>query len=354
MTNEHQHTNPKPLSGGRSRILFFFGLGIVFALTGLLSLLIGRYPIEPLTVLRILADLPFNRVAEHGDNPWIVVNLMRLPRVLMVAISGMGLSMAGAAMQGVFRNPLIGPEILGVSSGASFGGVLAMSLGFSALSMIIPLAFAFGCGALLIGFSLASLARQNTIIGLVLAGIIISGFFSALTGIVTYIADPETKLPGIVYWLMGSFARASFDSLAFLAAVSIMGMVPLLGLSWRINLLSLGESDAKSLGLNTTLLRWTIVILVSLIVAAQVSVSGGVGWVGLVIPHLARMMVGPDHSRLLPASALLGGIYLLLMDDLARTLNDYEVPIGLLTSLVGTPVFAFFFIKLKGKGWSND
>ena len=352
---QHQNAEKIPLTGRCVGTLLFPLLILVFVLVLVLSLLIGRYPISPVEVVSIIAALPFERVGEYGDNSWIIVNLLRLPRVLMVAISGMGLAMAGAAMQGVFRNPLVGPEILGVSSGASFGGVLAMSLGFSAVSMIIPFAFVFGCGALVAGFFLASLARQNTIVGLVLAGIIISGFFSALTGIATYTADAETRLPGIVYWLMGSFASASYDGVAFLAAVSIVGMVPLLGLSWRINLLSLEESDVKSLGINTKLLRGTIVVLVSLIVAAQVSVSGGVGWVGLVVPHIARMIVGPDHSRLLPASALLGGIYLLMMDNLARGLTDHEIPIGLLTSMVGTPVFAFFFVKLRGgKGWSND
>ena len=354
MNNNKQISSIQSAPGSRFQAALFPVLIFAFGATIVFSLLIGRYPISASEVMQIIINAPFDRVGEHGDNPWIVVHLLRLPRVLLVAISGMGLSMAGAAMQGVFRNPLVGPEILGVSSGACFGGVLAMSLGFSALSVVIPFAFAFGCGALVIGFMLASLARQNTIIGLVLAGIIISGFFSALTGIATYTADPETRLPGIVYWLMGSFASASYDSVAFLAAISVISLVPLMGLSWRINLLSLGESDARSLGLNTRLLRWVIVVLVSLIVAAQVSVSGGVGWVGLVIPHLARMMVGPDHSRLLPASALLGGIYLLLMDNLARALTANEIPIGLLTSLVGTPVFAFFFIRLKGRGWSHD
>jgi iron complex transport system permease protein len=257
-------------------------------------------------------------------------------------------------MQGVFRNPLVGPEILGVSSGAAFGGVLGLSLGVTGGAGLIPFSFIFGCGAMVLAFLLARLARQNSTLGLVLAGIVVGGLFGAMTGIVTYFADPESGLPGLVYWLMGSFARANRESANFLAIIAVITTIPLIGLSWRLNVLSLGDSDAASLGLKVVTIRWVVVVLVALFVAAQVAVSGGVGWVGLVIPHLGRMLVGPDHSRLLPVSALLGGIYLLFMDTLARTLSPFEIPIGLMTSMVGTPVFAFFFVKLRGRGWTNE
>jgi len=278
---------------------------------------------------------------------------VRLPRILLVTLCGMGLAMAGAAMQGVFSNPLVGPEVCGVSAGASFGGVLAIMLGWSATATV-SLAFAFGLGALVAAFGLARLAGRSGTLSLVLAGVIIGAFFGALVGLAQYVADPQTKLPSIVYWLLGSFAGTTYDKVALVAGVTLAAGSLLLALRWRINLLSLGQTDAEALGVNVEWLRWGVVALVSLLVATQVSVSGGVGWVGLIVPHLARMLVGPEHSRLLPASALLGGLYLLAMDDLARAATEQEIPIGLLTALIGTPVFALLFWKLQAKGWSHD
>jgi iron complex transport system permease protein len=318
----------------------------------LVSLALGRYNVSPGETLRILLSLA-GLESVPDENPAIVVKLLRLPRVIMVVLSGMGLAMAGAAMQGIFRNPLVGPEILGVSSGASFGGVLAMTLGWRSALSIVPFSFLFGCGALVLAFLLSGLARQRSTLGLVLAGLVVGGLFGALTGVITYLADPESKLPGIVFWLMGSFASADRGNSIFLAAVSVATALPLLAVSWRLNILSLGDADAAALGVGVARLRWAVVVMVALFVAAQVSVSGGVGWVGLVVPHLGRMLVGPDHTRLLPISGLLGGIYLLVIDTLARTLSVYEIPIGLMTSIIGTPVFAFFFVRLRGRGWSD-
>lgn len=320
----------------------------------LFSLWLGRYPVSPGEIMHIIFTTSVGDVHAPDDIPWIVIIIVRLPRILLVTLCGMGLAMSGGAMQGVFRNPLVGPEVVGVSAGASFGGVLAILLGFSSLSGTVLLAFIFGAGALAAAFLISRLAGQNGILGLILAGVIISAFFSALIGISTYLADPATKLPGIVYWLMGSFAAATYSKVALMAGMVLIAGTMLLGLSWRINLLSLGQSDAQALGINVNALRWVAVACVSLIVAAQVAVSGGVGWVGLVIPHLARMTVGPEHSRLLPVSALFGGIYLLLMDDLARTLTMQEIPIGLLTAVVGTPIFLVLFLKMQNRGWNND
>ncbi|MDR2460399.1 MAG: iron ABC transporter permease [Deltaproteobacteria bacterium] len=348
-------STPSPSLSLKAKGGYLFPLLILILLASVvLSLIIGRYELSPSEAFKILFGLNETTEDLSSLNDTIVIRTLRLPRILLVILSGMGLALCGAAMQGVFRNPLVGPEILGVSSGASFGGVLALSLGFSGGAALIPFSFVFGCGALVLAFFLSRLARQSSTLGLVLAGIVVGGLFGALTGAVTYFADPESRLPGLLYWLMGSFARANPDSVLFLTIVTIASTIPLMGLSWRLNVLSLGDTDAASLGIRVSLLRWAVVILVSLFVAAQVAVSGGVGWVGLVIPHLGRMLVGPDHGRLLPISALLGGIYLLLMDTLARTLAPFEIPIGLMTSLVGTPLFAFFFIKLRGRGWTND
>jgi len=326
----------------------------LLAVAMLLSLCIGRYPLSLREVARILATTsPLGATGDTTDKPWIVVEIVRMPRVLLTVLCGMNLGLAGAAMQGVFRNPLVGPEVCGVSAGASFGGVLAIMLGLSSFGTV-SLAFLFGLGALVTAFGLAKVSNKTSILALVLSGVIIGSFCSALVGLAQYVADPQNKLPAITYWLLGSFAGATYSKVGIVAAVTVVAGPLLLGLSWRINLLSLGETDARSLGVNTDLLRWTIVTLVSLLVAAQVSVSGGVGWIGLTMPHFARMLIGPDHGRLLPVSALLGGIYLLAMDDLARTATNQEIPIGLLTAMVGAPIFAMLFRKQQGKGWGHE
>ncbi|WP_298691711.1 iron ABC transporter permease [uncultured Sulfuricurvum sp.] len=317
------------------------------------SLTIGRYPIPAAEVIRIVLSTPPGSIHSSADSPWVIVEIVRLPRILLVVLCGMGLALAGAAMQGVFRNPLVGPEVVGVSAGATFGGILAIMIGWSAWG-IVSSAFVFGTAALVTAFLLAKLSGRASILGIVLSGVIISAFFGALSGVMHYMADPETKLPAMVYWLMGSFAEATYEKVSVVSLITLIAGGILISLRWRLNLLSLGESDAASLGVNVEILRWGVVALVSLIVAAQVSVSGGVGWVGLVIPHFARMIVGADHTRLLPVSALIGGIYLLLVDDLSRSLMPQEIPIGLLTALIGTPIFAVVFWKMSGKGWSND
>lgn len=318
-----------------------------------MALTIGRYPIPISEVLSIVLTTPPNTSHLSSDAPWVIVEIVRLPRVLLVVLSGMGLALAGASMQGVFRNPLVGPEVVGVSSGASFGGVLAIILGWTSWGIVV-MAFGFGASALVVAFVLAKFSGKASMLGIVLSGVIISSFFGALVGIAKYFADPQTKLPGIIYWLMGSFAEATYEKVSIMSLVMLFAGGLLIALRWRINLLSLGESDAESLGINVHFLRWGIVALVSLVVAAQVSVSGGVGWVGLVIPHFARMLTGAEHTRLLPVSALMGGIYLLLMDTLARTLTPQEIPIGLLTALIGTPIFAVVFWRMQGKGWSHE
>jgi iron complex transport system permease protein len=328
---------------------------LFIALLGLIvfSLTLGRYPVPVADIVQVVLSTPLNAVFDYTDVHRVVVEIVRLPRILIVALCGMGLALSGAAMQGVFRNPLVGPEIAGVSAGASFGGVLAIMLSFSPVSTV-AMAFAFGLSALVIAFCLAKLAGKSSTLALVLSGVVVGAFFSALTGLMQYVADPQTQLPSITYWLLGSFVGATYEKTAIVAGVMLFAGTLLLALRWRINLLSLGDTDAAALGVNIEMLRWVIVALVALIVAAQVSVSGGVGWVGLIIPHLARMLVGPEHTKLLPASAFLGGIYLLAMDDIARSAGNQEIPIGLLTAVVGAPIFAFLFWKMQGKGWARD
>jgi iron complex transport system permease protein len=334
--------------------LWVLGLFIVLIALMLASLTIGRYPVSFSDVVKIIATTnPFNAVGSYDNKEWVVIEIARIPRILLVTICGMGLALSGAAMQGVFRNPLVGPEIAGVSSGASLGGAVAIVMGWSAIA-IVGLAFCSGILALFAAFALATLAGRSSTLALVLSGVIISGFCGAILGLVQIMVDPTVKLPSIIFWLLGSFVGATYEKVAIVASVTLVAGGLVLALRWRINLLSLGEEDAKALGVNVDVLRWTLMALVAVMVAAQVSVSGGVGWVGLIMPHIARLLVGPDHSRLLPTAAVLGGIYLLAMDDIARTAIDQEIPIGLLTSIVGTPIFAYLFWKVQTRSWVRE
>lgn len=332
--------------------LVLTALASALILLVLLSLHIGRYPLSTKQILHALAS----GASPARDSPqsagWAVVELIRLPRILLVAVCGMSLSIAGAAMQGVFRNPLVGPEIAGVSSGASFGGALGILLALPLLA-VAGLSFASGLLALLIAFLLAKVAGQGRMLALVLSGVVVGAFFGALTSLVELMADPDTTLPTILFWLLGSFANANYPKLAAMAGTLLAAGGVLLLLRWRLNLLSLGESDARALGLPLEPLRWTVISLAALLVAVQVTVSGGVSWVGLILPHLARMLVGPDHTKMMPVAALLGALYLLGMDDLARSLSSGELPIGLLTATLGAPVFAFLFWKTQGRGWGQ-
>ncbi len=309
MNNKRKHRN------GKADLLIPALFLALLALI-LFSLTLGRYPVPLRQILHVILTTPLRARFNYTDVYRVVVEIVRLPRILMVTLCGMGLALSGAAMQGVFRNPLVSPEIAGVSAGASFGGVLAIMLSFSPMG-IVSLAFLFGLIALVAAFSLARLARRS--------GILASSFQASSwvpssvlsSGSASTWPTPRRKLPSIVYWLLGSFVGATYQKLAIVAGMMLFAGTLLIMLRWRINLLSLGDVDAATLGINVEVLRWGIVGLVALIVAAQVSVSGGVGWVGLIMPHLARMIVGPEHTKLLPASAFLGGIYLLGMDDIA-------------------------------------
>lgn len=325
-------------------------LGLVFLVIA--SMGFGRYAVPwPQTVAILLSPLvdlgiPFDETQS------IVVMTVRLPRILTAGFAGAGLAVAGAALQGVFRNPLVGPQIIGVSSGAGFGGALAILIGAGSLGIVFG-SFLFSVVALVAVMTLARIDGRAPILMLVLAGVVVGAFFAALTSVLVFIADPDSKLPGIVFWLLGSFATADYSRAAIVAASTIVGAAVILALGWRVNLLSLGDEDAASLGVPVEPLRWAIVTACCVIVAGQVAVSGVVGWVGLLIPHVARMVVGADHRRLLPVALLLGAGYLIAVDNLARSISMAEIPLGILTALVGAPIFALLLRKLQRRGWSD-
>lgn len=332
--------------------LMLLGLALLLAIFA--SLCVGAYPISLTRAAKLLLTLawPFHgsALAQFDLKEITVMKIIRPPRVLLATLAGMGLGISGTALQGMMRNPLVGPDIVGVTSGAAFGGVVAIALELSSV-WVIALAFCGGLLAMICTFSLAKLARSSTnSMILILAGIFISAFFLALVGLVEYYGN----IFKIRDWIIGSFAGADWTKVITIAVPTLVGGAILMALRWRMNLLSLNDLDAKSLGINVSVLRWTIIALVSLIVSAQVAVSGIVAWVGLVVPHCARMLVGPDHRRLLPTAGLLGGLFVLGLDDLTRSIVHGGLPVGTLTAIVGTPAVCLLLWKSQGKGWGRE
>jgi iron complex transport system permease protein len=330
-------------------------LSVLLLLFATWSVTLGRYDIAVVDVWRIVWD----NVVPAAAPSWTqvqadVVEVVRLPRILAAMLIGAGLSISGAALQGLFRNPLIDPSLIGVTAGAGFGGTLAILLIGGGYPVVVA-AFAFGIGSLLVVKGLASVKGRTSTLALVLAGVIVTAFFESAISIVKLLADPHQKLPAITYWLMGSIAATSYRDLLLMALAIIPPSIVIFLLRYQINILSLGEDKARALGSPIETVQWTIFIAVSFISAGVVATSGIVGWVGLVIPHIARTLVGPDHGRLLPVSALIGAIYLLLVDDIARTATVAELPIGIITALIGVPVFALILRRTQSRsGWAND
>lgn len=325
-------------AAGGARIWPWWAMAAALPLLMLAALCIGRYALPPSRVFEVLlaAALPGSTQA-HGVD-WRVVLQLRLPRILLAALVGAGLAVCGAALQGCFRNPLVGPQVLGISSGAAFGGCLAIVF-FASLPAILIAAFVFGVLATALVYLLARTQRRTTVLMLILAGVVVGAWFAALISLVTYLADPDDAMQAIVFWLMGSFATASWAKLGAVLLPIAAGVGLLHALRFRLNVLSLGDEQAAALGVAVEPLRWAVLACVALVVSASVAVTGTVGWVGLVVPHVARMLVGADHRLLLPASALLGAGFTVLVDTLARSASGAEIPLGVITALVGAPVF---------------
>jgi iron complex transport system permease protein len=316
-------------------------LGIVL---GALSL--GKYPLGIGDVLAGLWGALRGSELEPGVEQQVIFQV-RLPRVAAALLVGAALAMAGATYQGMFRNPLVSPDILGVSSGAGFGAVLAIFLALPAFAIQIS-SFVGGLVAVAVVYSIARAVRSvhEEVLVLVLAGIIIGTLFGAGVSLLTYLADPYDQLPAITFWLLGSLAATRPEDLW-----AALGLIPLVLLRWRVNLMSLGDEEAQALGVDTRMVRLALIVSATLMSAAAVSLAGMVGWVGLVVPHLARMLVGPNYSRLLPASMVLGAGYLLLVDTLARTAAEIEIPLGVLNAVVGAPFFLWLLARSR-RSWS--
>jgi iron complex transport system permease protein len=329
-----------------------------------LSFALGRYPVDPAALIRILWSGFVSATAQvlpesvrdaflgalSPEKTWeaaaeTVTLSVRLPRIAAAALIGAALSAAGAAYQGMFRNPLVSPDILGASSGAGFGAALGILLHFGYLGISVS-AFLFGTGAVLTAYAISKRSRRiDSVLAMVLAGMMVSSLFSAATSFIKLIADTDEVLPVITYWLMGSLASIRKADLLFAGFPIAAGLVVLLLLRWRINLLTVDEDEAKGMGVNTARLRAAIVLCATLLTAASVAISGMIGWVGLVIPHCCRLLFGHDYNRLLPASVMLGAAFLIVVDDAARLLATSEIPIGILTAFVGAPVFVYLILS---------
>lgn len=322
----------------------------LLALLFLGSFLVGKFAVTPAD----LAVLFYSRLsgAPHELPPVLetVVFQIRLPRVASAMLVGAALAAAGATYQAMFRNPLVSPDILGVSAGAGLGAVLGIFLSLPVLG-IQALAFAFGLATVFIVYMLSQAVRgHDPFLVLVLAGVVMGTLAGACISLLKYLADPYDQLPAITFWLLGSLAAIAPSDIAAVLPLIVLGLIPLYLLRWRMNLMSLGDEEARALGVDTARMRLVFICSATLITAAAVSIGGVIGWVGLVIPHIARLLVGPDFSRLLPASLLFGAGYLLAVDDLARTLTALEVPLGVLTAFIGAPFFLWLLARSR-RGW---
>ena len=310
----------------------------------LLSFVVGRYGVPLGQVVRILLSgvLPLEQT--WTGNMAIAVLNVRLPRILLACLVGCGLSAAGTGYQTVFQNPMAAPDILGASSGACFGASLAILTGQGAV-MITVFAFLASLLSVALVYLVGNHTRGNRVVNLLLAGIMVGSLFSACTSYIKLVADPTNQLPQITYWLMGSLSGTRMGTVRFAAVCMAVGLVPLLLLRWRMNLLTLSPDEARAMGVHTERLRLAVILSSTVLTAAAVSVSGMIGWVGLVIPHLSRRIVGSDCRRLMPMSCLFGAAFLLLVDNMARCLTATEIPIGILTAFVGAPFFIYLMVK---------
>jgi iron complex transport system permease protein len=339
-------------SSSTRRALPGFTIALAVLVAGLLlAFMLGRYPISLGEIIDVIAAKLTGGEAHVSAAVETVILQVRGPRVLAAALVGGALAVAGTAFQGLFRNPLVSPDILGASSGAALGAVVGIYFSLGVLG-IECLAFAGGLVAVAAVYLIGTLVpARDPILLLVLAGVVIGALLGAGVGLVKYLADPYNQLPAMTFWLLGSLASTNGTDLISLFIPVAIGSVVLFALRWRMNVMSLPEEEARALGVPTGPLRIAIIAAATLVTSASVAAAGIIGWVGLIVPHLARALVGPDFARLVPAAAILGGGYLLFIDTIARTAASIEIPLGILTAFVGTPFFIWLLADVQ-RSWS--
>ena len=324
---------------------------VLLAVLVLVAFTVGKYPLA----WRDVCWLFWSKLTgmQHGlpASFETVVFGIRGPRIAGALLIGAALAAAGAAYQGLFRNPLVSPDILGVSSGAALGAVLGIFLSLPVVG-IQGLAFAFGLAAVALVYLIGSSVRgHDPVLVLVLAGVVLGTLFGSCVALLKYLADPYNQLPAITFWLLGSLASANPADIRAALLPVLIGLVPLHLLRWRMNVMSLGEEEAQALGINTRRTRLVIIAAATLMTSAAVAMAGVIGWIGLLIPHLARLVAGPDFTRMLPVAMIVGAAFLLAVDTLARTLTAMEIPLGVLTAFVGTPVFIWLLAATR-RSWT--
>ncbi len=322
------------------------GCGVVVIALAIASLCIGRYSVDVQTTFAILASHFMDIDATWTANDYNVVMNIRLPRVIAAFLVGAALALSGASYQGVFQNPLVSPDILGVSYGACVGAALSILLYMNTWQTQI-FAFIGGLITVFITVSIPKFMHRHSNVMMVLSGVIVGGFMSSILGLLKYVADPDTQLAEITYWQLGSIAKVDFSLLSYTAPIMIVSAIVLVAMRWRLNLISLGEEEARSLGVDLKRERGIIIVAATLLTASAVSVAGTIGWVGLIIPHVTRRIVGSDNKRLIPTVILVAAAFMILVDLFARNISGYEIPLGILTGLIGAPLFGYILIKQR-------
>jgi iron complex transport system permease protein len=322
-------------------------LVILPILTALVCIGIGRYSISVTESFTVLWGGLTG--ADEGMSPQAVSVIfnIRLPRIILSILCGSGLAVSGTAFQALFTNPLATPDTLGVASGASFGAAFALLFGFPSLG-VQATAMLFGLAAMFLSYSISKLRGKSTIIMVVLSGLVVSSMFNAFVSLVKYVADPENQLPAITYWLMGSFAGVSYKGLAIGAPLITLGVAVIFALRWKLNILSLNEDEARSMGLQVKMTRLAVIMAATLVTGSTVAMCGQVGWVGLLVPHVCRMIFGGNNRLIVPASVSLGASFMLVVDTVARAATTAEIPVSILTATIGAPFFVLLLRKTGG------
>lgn len=333
-------------------VLFGLFLLVLPIIAMIISLSVGRYSVSASGTVRAIVQLLVNKsvvLAKDDVEAQIIIGI-RLPRILLGLLCGCALATAGAGLQALLSNPLVSPDTLGIASGASFGAALALLLDQRLLIVQLS-ALAFGLAALYLTYQAGKMKRQHSMVMLVLAGVMVSALFQAMVSLIKYTADSEEKLPTITYWLLGSLNNATWKGLAVGAPIIFAGTLILILARWKCNVLTLSEDEAKSMGINLRKIRLLIIVASAAIIASSVSMCGQIGWVGLVVPHICRMLFGSDNRRVIPASASIGAVFMLLLDTVARSATQSEIPLSILTAIVGAPFF-IILLKRTGGGWN--
>ncbi|MBQ0135120.1 MAG: iron ABC transporter permease [Oscillospiraceae bacterium] len=326
---------------GFDLLLFAVLLGCI-----VIALCAGKYPITPKESIEVIFGELFKRGGAYSEMTKNVVIGLRVPRIIASILCGMMLAMSGVAYQSIFKNPLVSPDFLGVSNGACIGAAIAILMGLSGI-YLSGFAFIGGILAVLITVMIPTIMKSDSNIMLVLSGVIVGGAMSSILGFIKYVADPETELAAITYWTMGSFSYVTIAEIKSVIFTMLIPMIILFAMSWWLDILSMGESEAKTLGANISVVRNVAIACATLMTASSVCISGTIGWIGLVIPHFARMCVGPNNTKLIPTAGLMGGIFLLLVDTVTRTISIAEMPVSILTGLIGAPFYAILLYKQR-------